>query len=569
MNCKWAEENLSAYLDDALDPPLSGEVGEHVAQCAHCRAILDDYQRYDLLLRDYPRVEPAPELKDRIFSSPEIVALLRKEAEARGEVIETTTPAGLEVEPKPLHPTAQPSRRIATVSRILLPVAAVLTVALGAALLFKQGLLPSTHTSSPTITTIGNPGGRAPLPAGTRLVYERGGALWSGRDDGQGVAQQLTPPGTQVAGWRVSPASGQAGASLVAYIDVRTGAMHVIRGDGLNDTIVGHVTASTTLDAGFWQTAAGQAAQAGLAWAPDGTRVAYLAVTDADTTALHVVNVRGTGDTAVGASVSGLAADPLWSADSLYIAFTETSGGTQSVWAYSVATSQARELAPKAGANATAQASHVAWVAGAATPTLTWAATDAGRITGLYAAHVGTAAPATRLTPAGASYDAADFAVARNGLWLVASGNKLSTVSATSGSVQQVATAAAPIANVVWSPTGTAAAVTGGSFVAIWSADRGLTAVAQGTVRADLVAWSPDGKSLAYVVGDTIKSTGTPAVLAQHVTDIAALRWSPNGQHLAIATPTAVLVVTRDGTTQATVNTHAAADGSLLWTVVQ
>ncbi|HEV8190920.1 MAG TPA: zf-HC2 domain-containing protein [Ktedonobacterales bacterium] len=569
MNCKWAEENLSAYLDDALDPPLSGEVGEHVAQCAHCWAILDDYQRFDLLLQNYPRVEPAPELKDRIFSSPEMVALLRQEADARGEPVEIPTPAGSETQAEPPHPAARPARRIVAASRVLLPVAAVLTLALGAALLFKQGLLPSAHTSTPTITTIGNPGSQAPLPAGTRLVYEREGELWSGRDDGQGVAQQLTPSGVQVAGWSISPVSGQAGASLVAYIDARTGAIHVIRGDRLNDTVIGHVAGSTLLDAAFWQTAAGQAAQAGLSWAPDGTRVAYLAVTSADSTMLHIVNVRGIGDTAVNTNISGLAADPLWSADSLYIAFTETHGSAQRVWAYSVAASQARELASQSGASARARAAHMSWVVGAETPTLTWAATDAGRLTGLYAAHARTAASATRLTPAGASYNAADFSTSRNGLWLVASGTKLTTVSATSGGMQQVATVAAAVTHISWSPTGDAAAVTGRNFVAIWSGNHGLTAVAQGNVHTDLIAWSPDGKSLAYVVGDTIKSTGATAALVQHVTDVAALRWSPDGQHLAIATPTAVLVVTRDGAARATMDTHAATDGSLLWTVVQ
>lgn len=560
MNCKWAEEHLSAYLDDALDPPLAGEVGEHVAQCEHCSAILDDHRRFDLLLRDYPRVEPAPELKDRIFSSPQMIELLRQEAAAGGELVE------LDDEGRLRHPVVSPSQRLVSASRILLPVAALLTLVLGAALLFKQGLLPSGHPSSPTITTIGNPGGQAPLAAGTRLVYERDGALWSGRDDGQGVAQQLTPSGVRVAGWSVAPVSGQASASLVAYIDAGTGAIHVIRGDGLNDTVIGYMTTSTTLPAGFWQTAAGQAVQVGLAWAPDGTRVAYLAATNADSTVLHIVNVRGSGDTAVGASASSLVANPLWSADSLYVAFTATHDSAQSVWAYNVATSQTRELASQSGASATARATHASWVAGAATPTLTWAAVDAGHIEGFYAAHADAATSATRLTLAGASYDAAD---SRNGLWLVASGNTLSTVSATSGVVHQVSTASAPITSVVWSPTGSAAAVTGADFVATWSADHGLSTVAQGDVQVNLVAWSPDGKSLAYVVGDTVKSTGASVSLAQHVTDVVALRWSPDGQHLAIATPTAVLIVKRDGTVQATVDTHAATDGTLLWTVMQ
>src|SRR5581483_870307 len=121
MNCKWAEKHLSAYLDDALDPPLSGEVAEHVAQCAHCREILEDYRRFDLLLRQYPRVEPGPELKERLFSSPEMIALLREEAEARGARAAAPTPASPDAETEPRQPAAQPARRLVTVSRILLP----------------------------------------------------------------------------------------------------------------------------------------------------------------------------------------------------------------------------------------------------------------------------------------------------------------------------------------------------------------------------------------------------------------------------------------------------------------
>ncbi len=575
MNCKWAEKHLSAYLDDALDPPLSGEVAEHVAQCAHCREILEDYRRFDLLLRQYPRVEPGPELKERLFSSPEMIALLREEAEARGMRAAAPIPASPDAETEPRQPAAQPARRLVTVSRILLPVAAVLTLALGAALLFKQGLLPSAHTSSPTTTTIGNSGGHTPFPAGTRLVYERDGALWSASADGQGLAQQLTPAGVQVAGWSVSPGGGQSGASLVAYIDGHTGAIHIIRGDGLDDAVIGQVAADTTPDAAFWQSSAGQAASAGLVWAPDGTRVAYLAVKGSDATALHIVNVGGSGDTTVAAPGSGLVANPLWSADSLYIAFTETRGGTQGVWAYSVATNKARELASRAGANDAARAAHLSWVAGASSPTLTWAADDGSHITGLYAARADTANSATRLTPAGATYDAADFAAARNGLWLVASGTKLSTVSATSGALHQVATTSSSTTQIAWSPSGDAAAVTGANYVAIWSAGHGLITVAQGNVPPDLVAWSADGKSLAYVVGDAVTLVAANATSQQgqtvlaHAANVTSLRWSPDGKHLAIATQSAVLLVARDGGSLATVDTHASSANALLWTVIQ
>src|SRR5262249_11567695 len=110
--------------------------------------------------------------------------------------------------------------------------------------------------------------------------------------------------------------------------------------------------------------------------------------------------------------------------------------------------------------------------------------------------------------------------------------------------------------------------VAGASTVATWSAARGLSTVAQGAVHPDLVAWSPDGKSLAYVVGDSVKSSSATAPLAQPVAGVTALGWSPDGAGLAVATPAAVLLVARDGTTRAAVDAHAASDGALCWTVI-
>src|SRR5579863_6350013 len=80
MRCEWAEGNLSAFLDNTLDPPLRAEVSEHLASCERCSAILADYRRYDALLVDSIRVTPPESLRDRIFSSPEFSAILQSSA---------------------------------------------------------------------------------------------------------------------------------------------------------------------------------------------------------------------------------------------------------------------------------------------------------------------------------------------------------------------------------------------------------------------------------------------------------------------------------------------------------
>src|SRR5487761_1498032 len=76
MNCEMAEGSLSAYLDDKLDPQLSQDVKEHVEHWAHCEAVLSDYRRYDGLLARAVRMSPSPELRGRLFNSPELAALI-------------------------------------------------------------------------------------------------------------------------------------------------------------------------------------------------------------------------------------------------------------------------------------------------------------------------------------------------------------------------------------------------------------------------------------------------------------------------------------------------------------
>ena len=82
MNCEMAEKYLSAYLDDMLDPQLHEEVAAHLESCAVCSEVVAEYRRFDTLLSETPRVSPPPELRDRIFSSPEMAAILRQEAGA-------------------------------------------------------------------------------------------------------------------------------------------------------------------------------------------------------------------------------------------------------------------------------------------------------------------------------------------------------------------------------------------------------------------------------------------------------------------------------------------------------
>src|SRR5438105_3942812 len=75
MNCAQVEELLSAYLDNALTSEERRVVAVHLHHCERCSSMLADFRRFDALLSELPRVHPTPELRERIFASPEYLEL--------------------------------------------------------------------------------------------------------------------------------------------------------------------------------------------------------------------------------------------------------------------------------------------------------------------------------------------------------------------------------------------------------------------------------------------------------------------------------------------------------------
>jgi hypothetical protein len=68
MDCRQAEEALSAYLDGALAPDGARGVEEHLAACAGCRSVRDDLVRAGRLVKALDEVEPPPWLHGRIMA---------------------------------------------------------------------------------------------------------------------------------------------------------------------------------------------------------------------------------------------------------------------------------------------------------------------------------------------------------------------------------------------------------------------------------------------------------------------------------------------------------------------
>lgn len=543
MTCEQVEDELSGYLDDVLDLQLKRNVEAHLATCDRCPVMLADFRRGDEMVRALPFIEPPEGMRERFFNSPRYVKL----AEARAR-----------------------QRSFITPLTAALVAAAMLVVALGGSLLIRQGAFATQKVAkSSTMTNIGNPGGGAPLPAGPRLIYERGVALWSAAESGAGLPQQLTPAGVQVAGWSVSP-NGRA----VMYIDAHTGALHAIRADALNDTVVGAVTGGKNPPAGFWSTATGVAIAGGLAWSPDNTRLAYVAQSN-DGAALHVMNATGAADTIAQSVAAGLIGHPLWSADSVYIAYTISpapASDVQGLAVYNVTTAVVTPIAAPADANApTAIVGQMAWLPNHTPATITWAARTGAEVTGIFRAPVASGASVTRLTPIGATYTAAD--VSSSGVWLLARGSTLSTIGANQVNPQVVATLGHSAAQLHWAPSGQVAAVVSDDALSLLTPSGGLVTIAHGLTAQSLVIWSPDGDAVAWQSGNTVMSApahqdaASGAKMVAQSAGLSALVWSPDGQSLAVRSSIGLLLVTADGAHVRATDSHATSGGQLSWSL--
>jgi Tol biopolymer transport system component len=578
MNCEKAEDLLSAYLDDMLEQPLRDEVAAHVAACRHCDGVLTDYRHFDQVLVAAPRVEPSEQLRERLFASREFAAIVREQTRERSERAglslirrqpaqpSTDRPA----EPAPATPSGVRRRGSAPPwVRVGLQIAAAVVLVLGSALLIRQGLLHSGTPTSQGPLTIGNPNQNAvPLAAGARVVYLRDGALWSAPEQGPGLTQRLTPAGARVAGWQVSP-NGR----LVAYVDTQSATLHVIRSDDQRDQVLAHLVLGPT-PPGFWDSPAGAAVVAGLAWSPDGTRLAYIGTGSSGVTALHLIRADGSQNQTFAGNELAIVSSPVWSPDGQRVAFVETADGAESVAVLDVAASATQRLAAQADpGNPVARVSRMAWAGQGQSARLTWATSDGTMITGIFAQTASGASQ--RLTPAGMQLAAVDFSSRGQGTWIAASTTSapgLYTVALAGGGLTPVATlSSGSVDTVVWSPSGTAVAfITSSGQLGLWSPTHGVDLLASNV--AGVPVWSQDGQRLAAQVGSAVVSISMagdmPAVLAKLTTvaGTAALSWAPDGHSLAISTTTGVTVASVDGMLRA-VDHVQAESGMLVWTI--
>jgi anti-sigma factor (TIGR02949 family) len=80
--CDEVRRHLWLYLDKETDPPTCAELDAHLADCAHCRRMVEFDQRFKQLVRRCADAEPVP---------PKVVETLRTRVEA---VLRIRRPSG-------------------------------------------------------------------------------------------------------------------------------------------------------------------------------------------------------------------------------------------------------------------------------------------------------------------------------------------------------------------------------------------------------------------------------------------------------------------------------------------
>ncbi len=614
MNCDRAGELLGAYARDELMPSTRAEVQAHLDHCASCRADLD----LDRLVFELPRVEPSAALHERIFSSHEFQEIARavslhhtpgealSEGHAPGNhhapvgdtisangnyphlaVLRPGGPEDREGSSNGHHrPRVSVERKLRRIDWQRMTVrmavaAAVLVLVLGSALAAKTLLQPQqVVTAIPTFDLAGSVPG--PLAAGSRVVYLHNGRLWSAPENGPQIRSPLTDTSVTVApGWAVAPAVGPNGAHHLAYIDLKTGMLHIIQTDDRGDLTVGSVVPQGADLSTFWQSAEGQAILAGLAWAPDARQLAFVADRAGAGAALWVVNADGSAARAIsGTARNVFPALPAWAPDGLNLAYVLAGNGAASIWNYAFDGNSVQMLEQQAAPEGDAKdvVRGLFWTSDTLNPTITWSTgkADSPLIDGLWSYRLNQTPHLARLTPSGALFNTVDYSqqAGEVGSWLVGQvGVGLRSVHADGSESQGLA--AGSIVAAEWasnSPSALYVVAQPGKTTGTlwtWTPLLGQRQLAQNVALTPLPVWSPDAQYILYVAnGQTWVALASGHSERVSGADAAtALSWAPDGARIALADARGVTTSNPDGSLAHRVDNVAGVD-EVVWTAV-
>jgi hypothetical protein len=534
--------------------------------------LLTDFRHFDSLLKHEQRVKPDTALRERIFSSPTYLELLEElsshntvthpsirsmqktvpqkqvSSANTGSTGSISIPGTL---PFPSQQETKANKRIAARRQrrsgqhfVLATIAASLLLVLGLGGFIGWSMLQAQNKAAQSTQGITPPqdlrqGG--PLPAGMRFIYLQNGSLWSAPEDAKTSPVRLTPSTVTVAPhWTVKPAqAGHSAGNLVAYVDLKQGAIHLIRSDGQNDIVVRQQLLAT-VSANTWNTALSSTILNSLSWSPDGSRLAFLAA-PTGTPTLYIYAIATGQVQSVALPDGGAVSHLVWAPDAIRIAFESTHNNTTSVLDYNVQTRNVLVVAPTIATlrypNDAVQT--LDWAASSTAPAITWSVGTPGHIHSIELRDVGISTTSTannNRTILTGDYSQAVYSRSGangNGSWIL--------TRPLSSSTQRLLTLSL---NATFYEL-----VNGSSF--------------------EEIEWLADGRHIGYLDGDALhildEINGTDTLVAKGVQNTPTPSWSSDGQHVVYSTSTQSLVANLgDGTSQVLIAGHVAA---FLWLV--
>jgi len=215
----------------------------------------------------------------------------------------------------------------------------ILAIGIGSFLSLNSWRHQTQATNIGAITPPTGPLQGGPLSAGVRFVFLRDGALWSILSNSSNKqADRLTPSNVMVAAnWIVSPAqTGHVAGDMLAYVDLQKAFVHIIRSDGQQDTIIKQPLLKTGIQpTSVWDTDTGALILNSLAWSNDGSMLAFVAdPTGEGQTRLYIYSTETGIMQIVPLTSKGSISHPVWSPDSIRVAFELINKGSVSIFDY-------------------------------------------------------------------------------------------------------------------------------------------------------------------------------------------------------------------------------------------
>ncbi|HLG78413.1 MAG TPA: zf-HC2 domain-containing protein, partial [Ktedonobacteraceae bacterium] len=462
MNCEQVKEHLSAYLDSMLAQDEAAQVEAHTKVCPGCSSALADVGYFDSLLANLPRIAPDESVREKLFSSAAYRELTgtygrtrlnghaapRQPLRRHDRPLLVALPGGRSTtgsDSIAIFPRSSHKRRVPVQLRILrLFIAASFLLTLGVGGFIGWQWRQKADHGSPTISTTTPPSGAAqgPIPAGIRFVFLRGGSLWSAPSDGGTGIMRMTPTSTVVAdNWTIRPAlPGRPAGNMLAYIDIQQGFVHIIRSDGQNDIAIPQpLLKQGTIPTSVWDTKTGAIILNSLSWSKDGSMLAFVTEDgNMDQTRLYIYTVNTHSVSAVALPVKGEIADPIWSPDSIRVAFTCTHDGRASILDYNTRNHGVLTIASAVNTTAHLNESILTldWSPNSTIPALTWSVGTIGQVHSIWLQRVGAASELTPRALTLGNYVQAIYSQAGNGgagSWLL-----ISTRSGLPGDIETV-----------------------------------------------------------------------------------------------------------------------------------